>query len=696
MDQMDYEVDLLEMVRVLWQRKWGIMAIVIVSMVVAYCISSNMARIYKATSLIMVRPDPALTSISFLQDAASSPLGSMRNYVEYIKSRTLTEATLARLGWLQSSSEEEVLLWQGSISVQQVQGTDLARLSVECNEPEKATAFINTLVEEFQERIHQMNQESTGAAMEFITQQLAIAENDLKEAEGALLEYKETSGIVELSDESKTRIDRLANINQLLSQTEIELQAATSEQQELEEILRGIDPTLIASTTLVNSPIVQQHRVRLSELETDLVAALEQYTENNPTVVALRTQINHISAKLAEEVERVIGSETTSLNPIYQDIRSRLVSGKARIVALGAKLEALEKARSIAQAELESIPKMEIDLARLVRNQRVNEEIYVMLRSKYEEMRISESMKVSDVYVIDKAIMPDKPIKPRKLLNTAIAGILGMFVAVGYAFVLEYTDTTIKSPEEAERILELPTTGVVPDLVGARVGARQLRRTKKGYSDNPNGPLALLTSHDPRSPGTEAFGIIRTHLDFASQDNSVRSILVCSPGSEEGRSVIAANLGISLARTGKSVILVDADMRKPTQHMLFSLPNTIGFAQLLANNVDQEIAQETEVPGLKVITSGPIPPNPSDVLSSHATMAAISAISSQADVVIYDTPPLTTVPDAMILGARLDGALMVVRLGVTSREAAKRSKKLLRASRSRVLGVVVNAVARRR
>ncbi len=691
MDQIDYEVDLLEMVRVLWQKKWQIMAIVIVSMVVAYCISSNMTRIYKTTSLIMVRPDTALTSISFLQDAASSPLGSMRNYVEYIKSRTLTEATLARLGWLQSSSEE-VLLWQDSISVQQVQGTDLAKLSVECDEPEKATVFINTLVEEFQERIHQMNQESTGAAMDFITQQLAIAENDLKEAEGALLEHKETSGIVELSDETKTRIDRLANIDQLLSQTEIELQEATSEQQELEEILRGIGPTLIASTTLVNSPIVQQYRVRLSELETDLLAALEQYTENNPTVVALRTQINHISTKLAEEVERVIGSETTSLNPIYQDIRSRLVSGQARIVALGAKLEALEKARSIAQAELEFIPKMEIDLARLVRNQRVNEEIYVMLRSKYEEMRISESMKVSDVYVIDKAIIPDKPIKPRKLLNTAIAGILGLFVAVGYVFVLEYTDTTIKSPEEAERILELPTTGVVPDLVGTR----QLRRAKKGHSDNQNGPLAILTSHDPRSPGTEAFGIIRTHLDFASQDNSVRSILVCSPGSEEGRSIIAANLGISLARTGKSVILVDADMRKPTQHILFSLPNTVGFAQLLTNNVDQEIAQETGVSGLKVITSGPIPPNPSDILSSHTTMAAISAISSKADVVIYDTPPLTTVPDAMILGGRLDAALVVVRLGVTSRDAAKRTQKLLRTSRSRVLGVVVNAVARRR
>ena len=477
MDQMDYEIDLLEIARVLWQKKRQIMTIVIVSMVVAYCISSNMTRIYKATSLIMVRPDPTITSISFLQDAASSPLGNMRNYIEYIKSRTLTEATLARLGWLQSSSEEEVLLWQDSLSVQQIQGTDLAKLSVECDDAEKAALFINALVNEFQERIHLMNQESAKAAMDFITQQLTIAENDLKQAEDALLRYKETNGIAEPSGETKARIDRLANIEQLLSQTEIELQAASSEQRKLDEILREIDPTLITSSTLSNSPIVQQYRAKLSELETDLVAALEQYTENHPTIVALKTQINHISAKLAEEVERVIGSETTSLNPIYQDIRSRLVSGQATIVRLDAKLEALENTRSIAQAELESMPKMEIDIARLVRNQRVSEEIYVMLRSKYEEMRISESMTVSDIYVIDEAIIPDKPIKPRKLLNTAIAGILGLFLAVGYVFVLEHTDTTIKSSGETERILELPVVGLVPDLARPH----QLKKVKKGH-----------------------------------------------------------------------------------------------------------------------------------------------------------------------------------------------------------------------
>jgi len=210
-------------------------------------------------------------------------------------------------------------------------------------------------------------------------------------------------------------------------------------------------------------------------------------------------------------------------------------------------------------------------------------------------------------------------------------------------------------------------------------------------NNNNNEPLAILTHHDPRSPGTEAFAVIRTHLDFASQDNSVRSILICSPGPGEGRSTIAANLGISLARTGKNVIVVDADMRKPTQHILFSLPNTIGFSALLATSADREVAQETEVPGLKVITSGPIPPSPSDILSSNSTVAAIKSIASKADFVIYDTPPLTIVPDGIILAPKLDGTFIVVRLRMTQRDAAKKAKKLLQVSHCRMLGVIANS-----
>lgn len=210
--------------------------------------------------------------------------------------------------------------------------------------------------------------------------------------------------------------------------------------------------------------------------------------------------------------------------------------------------------------------------------------------------------------------------------------------------------------------------------------------------ESPNEFSELIMHHDPRSPISEAFRTLRTNLEFVSPGTQLKSILVSSPGPEEGKSTVTANLAISLAQTGKQVILVDADMRKPTQHKLFSLPNRAGLTTLLVRDPDQDVRQETLVPGLSIVTSGPVPPNPSELLASDSMDTVINFLADNADIVIYDSPPIAVVTDAIILGAKLDGALVVVRLGVTSKEAAKRAKELLRTSRSRVLGVVVNEV----
>lgn len=191
---------------------------------------------------------------------------------------------------------------------------------------------------------------------------------------------------------------------------------------------------------------------------------------------------------------------------------------------------------------------------------------------------------------------------------------------------------------------------------------------------------------------SEAFRTLRTNLEFVSPDRPVESLLITSPGPSEGKSTVAANLAISLAQAGKQVILVDADMRKPVQHDLFSLPNATGLTTALVRGVMPDIYQDTFVPGLRLVTSGPIPPNPAELLGSSMMGALIGALASEADFVIYDTPPVMAVTDAVLLAPRLDGALLTIRPGVTSRDAAKRTKQLLSGSRSRILGVVLNQV----
>ncbi len=288
----------------------------------------------------------------------------------------------------------------------------------------------------------------------------------------------------------------------------------------------------------------------------------------------------------------------------------------------------------------------------------------------------------SNVRIIDRAAVPIKAHRPKKLLNLALGTLLGLLCAVAGAFFMEYLDNTIKTAEEAAQITRVPVLAQIPHWAAAALGAERTTRADR---------IAVL---EPTSTAAEAFRELRTALLLSDPDRPLRGLVLTSALPEEGKTVVACNLAAALAHAGKRVLLVDCDLRRPRVHRALGLNNILGMGNVLAGtqNVD-DVLQEGGLPTLDVITSGPLPPNPSELLGSKAFKNFLGLLEARGyDHLIFDTGPVLSVVDPIILAAQLQGVLLVMRAGITPREAAREAVRKLANSNARVLGCVLNGI----
>ncbi|MGQ9787432.1 MAG: polysaccharide biosynthesis tyrosine autokinase [Anaerolineae bacterium] len=282
--------------------------------------------------------------------------------------------------------------------------------------------------------------------------------------------------------------------------------------------------------------------------------------------------------------------------------------------------------------------------------------------------------------VIEPAQLPTEPVSPRTAMNVMLATSIGILLALGAAFLLEYLDDTIKLPDDL-----MAATGLTPL-------ASITRMRGEGYENK------LVTARHPRSSIAEAYRTLRTNIQFSTLDKPARTLLVTSPGSLEGKSVTSANLAVSMAQAGLKTVLVDADLRRPAQHKIFGLPNQQGLTNALLQpgepSPDGHL-QATQIENLRILTSGPIPPNPSELLGSARMQALLQKLKEENDVVIFDSPPVLVVTDASVLATRVDGVVMVTDSGHTRRDMVVRAQDALRKVGANLLGGVVNRLSAR-
>lgn len=345
-------------------------------------------------------------------------------------------------------------------------------------------------------------------------------------------------------------------------------------------------------------------------------------------------------------------------------------------------LAAARKNVSDTQAKLEATANSDTLTIFLLQDRlRSYQAVVTDLTNKYSAIKEAEQKAATAINVVDQALVPDTPIKPRPRFNLFIAFLAGLFVSLVSVIVLEFLDPSFKKEEELEETLGLPVLGVIERILSPD--------HKQSF---------LVLGENIRSSVAEEMRMIRTNIKFISPDKPIKSILITSTEPQEGKSFLSANLAEIFASFDQKVALVDADLRKPTLHRFFGIPNVKGFSDILLTGKveDEEIIAVPRRPNLKVVPSGHLPPNPAELLSTSKLKLAIEHFENENDVVILDTPPTNLVADAAIIGGQVDGVVIVAQLGKTSRHLLKKMKNTLNKTGVKILGIVLNKAKKRR
>lgn len=690
------EPHLYDYLLILRKHQWLILSFLVAVVTIVTISTFRMQAVYVATARIEI--DPANASILPFQ--GMDPYGyemDVENYIE-TQSKILTSETLAlqtirssglgvrpeyaspngpseavAIGSLENQKRPpELGAFLGSLSVKRVPMSRLMDVSFESTDPQFAARIVNEHIKNYQDQNISSHYDETTRATTWLRKELDELRIKVQESEDQRIAYERKNQIWTLDDKSNITTQRLADVNKALTD-------AQEDRMKKEALFQFAKAGDIANVPqLRDNPALQsliQKRETVSEEYND---ALSQYGPNFPKVLRLQAQV--------KEMDQLIQKENVgTLNHIELDYREA-VQREAMLV------QALDKQKVEANTMAERMVEYNI----LKREAEASKTLYDSLMTKLKEVGISSALQSSNIRVVDPAMIPTYPSRPAKARNIALSFLVGLVGGIGLALMREYLDNTVKTPDDIETLARLPSLAVVPQFGGSN-GNGTRKRLLHGISTNGHDKrIELVAQHLPKSQMSEAFRALRTSLLLSQPGRPPQVILVTSALPREGKTTAAANLAVTLAQLGDSTVLVDADLRKPGVGRLLNMTSGkyAGLSSYLAgvSSLDLVIVPHPDIPNLAAIPTGPLPPNPADLLSSHKLAEAIAELRTKFKFVVIDSPPVMAATDAVIVSVQTDGVLLVVRSGETPKEAFTRTRDLLVSVKCHILGVVLNAV----
>ncbi|NWG33083.1 MAG: polysaccharide biosynthesis tyrosine autokinase [Chloroflexi bacterium] len=423
----------------------------------------------------------------------------------------------------------------------------------------------------------------------------------------------------------------------------------------LRDQIQQMEGQISGLQTIISQISNQNLQEQIAQIEAQIAPLQDEILTLEQEIAALSTPFGQNKVLIAEKQARI--DQIKPLLGVYQEIYSNLV-------VLGKPIEGSGD---------------DPQLVQLQSTLGLYQQIYINLLNNLETIRLARLQNTPNIVQIEPASVPVIPIRPRTVMNTVLASVVGLILASAIVFLFEYLDDTLKTPDEVERILGVPVLGFIAEMQ---------YRSKEGE---------VYVSRQPRSPVSEAFRSLRTNLEYAAVQKPIRTLIVTSPEPSEGKTTVAVNLAAIYSQAKNSVTLLDADMRHPNVHRYLGLPNMDGLSNLFRDRIEVQkvFRHKVDLPKLTVITTGNLPPNPAELLGSDRMSWILDELHSTADMVIIDTPP-SLVADAQVLAAKVDAVLIVIKPGKTSAEAARSSMELYRRAGARVVGVVLNRIPRNR
>ncbi len=580
---------------------------------------------------------------------------------------------------------------RNSMNIQNSRDTDLLKISIQSKNPDEASLLVNTIIEVYKNRDLNWVTGEMQHLKSFLNEQLAIKETELNEIEEELKNFQEDEKLFSIDDNYALLLNELRIMESKYYNFEAEINILEKRKDFMYEKLSDDEKTL--AKNLINSinSRLEALRLEIATKEAELITTVNQHGENHSAVKPIKDKITRLKIKLESETNQLIKNGVVVSDPILyrQEVMDSLIKVESYIPNLESRKNEYKKVINQYEKQLSNLPEKVLEFTRLERVRNIQSQTYSFMRQKLEEARINEASKIGKIRVVDNAVPNYIPIKPNKKLYVVISLFLGLifgFVIIG---IIELFDSTIKSVEQIER-RNFALLAVIPSISKKE----SKRKTKKYISTNNTDKLErrLITHEDPKSPISEAYRGLRTSLMYSKTNEKCRVILISSSGPGEGKTTTIANLAITYANLGKKVLLIDSDLRKPVMHKVFKLDKSPGVTTYLSGTDTElsNIVNESGVKNLDILTSGIVPPNPSELLDSSSFSDMLNELKEKYDVILFDTPPLIAVTDAFILMKHITNFVLVVRSGVTQKMALDRVIANLSQAGFKETGVVLN------